>query len=170
MNQIQHFSAVMAEDAPANRLLKMVADEKGTIKLFVAEEGDTPDFFSTRSLKKDDKISVTVRGSIAWPVEAGEDLTAGSKVAVGEGGTVVVASSGGIGYVPAATESGRIASLIRSGSGTPGPQGPKGDKGDTGPQGPKGDKGEPGADGFPTEVEWNELVGRVDELEKGGAE
>lgn len=34
-----------------------------------------------------------------------------------------------------------------------------------GPEGPKGDRGEPGADGFPTEAQWNELVGRVQSLE-----
>lgn len=59
-----------------------------------------------------------------------------------------------------------------------GPRGPKGDKGETGAAGadstvagPKGDKGEPGAagatgaDGFPTEADWNALVGRVTALE-----
>ena len=40
-----------------------------------------------------------------------------------------------------------------------GERGPKGDKGD------KGDPGADGADGFPTEVEWNALVARVEALE-----
>ena len=43
--------------------------------------------------------------------------------------------------------------------GTPGSAGAKGDKGD------KGDPGADGADGFPTEVEWNALVARVEALE-----
>ena len=49
-----------------------------------------------------------------------------------------------------------------------GERGPKGDKGDPGAAGAKGDKGDPGADGadgFPTEVEWNALVARVEALE-----
>lgn len=52
--------------------------------------------------------------------------------------------------------------------GDPGVDGPKGDpgakgaKGDTGATGPKGD---PGADGFGTEVQYNELVARIEALE-----
>ena len=52
--------------------------------------------------------------------------------------------------------------------GDPGVAGPKGDpgakgaKGDTGAAGPKGD---PGADGFGTEVQYNELVARIEALE-----
>lgn len=49
--------------------------------------------------------------------------------------------------------------------GDPGAAGPKGDpgaKGDTGATGPKGD---PGADGFGTEVQYNELVARIEALE-----
>lgn len=52
--------------------------------------------------------------------------------------------------------------------GDPGVAGPKGDpgakgaKGDPGAAGPKGD---PGADGFGTEVQYNELVARIEALE-----
>lgn len=49
--------------------------------------------------------------------------------------------------------------------GDPGAKGAKGDpgaKGDTGATGPKGD---PGADGFGTEVQYNELVARIEALE-----
>ena len=61
--------------------------------------------------------------------------------------------------------------------GDPGADGAKGDKGDPGADGAKGDKGDPGAkgdpgtpgtdgtDGFPTEVQWDALVARVDALE-----
>lgn len=156
MEQIQHFPAVVAEDVSKNRLLKMAADSSGTIELSTAGEGDTPDFYSTRALKKGDKVTVTIRGAIAWPVEAGEEITAGSKVAVGEGGKIVAAESGGIGYIPSTVAAGGIANMIRTRSG---PQGP---------QGPKGDKGDPGKDGAPTQAEWDALVERVDALEGGG--
>ena len=46
--------------------------------------------------------------------------------------------------------------------GNPGADGAKGDKGD---KGDNGDPGAGGADGFPTEVEWNALVARVEALE-----
>lgn len=48
-----------------------------------------------------------------------------------------------------------------------GPKGDKGDKGDDGTEGAKGDKGNKGDPGFPTEEQWNELVGRVEKLEGG---
>lgn len=47
-------------------------------------------------------------------------------------------------------------------AGEAGPQGEKGEKGEPGAKGPAGPKGEPG---FPTEAQWNELVGRVAALE-----
>ncbi|MBG9768918.1 collagen-like protein [Bacillus vallismortis] len=65
--------------------------------------------------------------------------------------------------------------------GDPGEQGPKGDtgpqgpqgktgaqgpQGEAGPQGPKGDKGDSGKDGFGTEEQYNELVSRIEALEK----
>lgn len=62
--------------------------------------------------------------------------------------------------------------------GDPGERGPKGDtgpqgktgaqglQGEVGPQGPKGDKGDPGKDGFGTEEQYNELVSRIEALEK----
>src|SRR5699024_2070019 len=61
--------------------------------------------------------------------------------------------------------------------GDPGAKGAKGDpgakgaKGDPGVAGPKGDpgaagpKGDPGVDGFGTEVQYNELVARIEALE-----
>lgn len=55
--------------------------------------------------------------------------------------------------------------------GDPGVAGPKGDPGTNGAKGAKGDpgaagpKGDPGADGFGTEVQYNELVARIEALE-----
>lgn len=46
--------------------------------------------------------------------------------------------------------------------GPTGEAGPQGEKGEPGAKGPAGPKGEPG---FPTEAQWNELVGRVAALE-----
>lgn len=49
--------------------------------------------------------------------------------------------------------------------GTPGANGLDGADGADGAPGAKGDPGEKGADGFPTEVQWNDLVARVEALE-----
>ena len=60
------------------------------------------------------------------------------------------------------------AGAAKAAQGERGPKGDKGDKGDPGAAGAKGDKGDPGADGadgFPTELEWNALVARVEALE-----
>ena len=49
-----------------------------------------------------------------------------------------------------------------------GEQGPKGDPGAAGADGndgAQGAKGDPGADGFGTEVQYNELVARIEALE-----
>ena len=56
-------------------------------------------------------------------------------------------------------------------AGEKGDTGAKGAKGDTGAKGDKGDagakgaKGDPGKDGFPSQVEWEALVARVEALE-----
>lgn len=42
--------------------------------------------------------------------------------------------------------------------------GPKGEPGTPGTAGAKGDTGAAGADGFPSEVQWDALVARVDAL------
>lgn len=72
-----------------------------------------------------------------------------------------------------AAELNRIENGIATIELTPGPRGPKGDKGDAGAKGAKGDPGTPGTDGtdgFPTEVQWDALVARVDALEAPPAE
>lgn len=51
--------------------------------------------------------------------------------------------------------------------GVDGEQGPAGEPGADGETGPAG---KDGADGFPTEEQWNTLVGRVDKLEGGSDE
>ena len=79
-----------------------------------------------------------------------------------EGGTPITAAE--LNRIEAAG----AAKAAKGDKGDPGEQGPKGDQGDPGADGAKGDKGDPGADGadgFPTEVEWNALVARVEALE-----
>lgn len=57
---------------------------------------------------------------------------------------------------------------VQGPKGDPGAKGAKGDtgaKGDKGDAGAKGAKGDPGKDGFPSQVEWEALVARVEALE-----
>lgn len=49
--------------------------------------------------------------------------------------------------------------------GVPGQDGKDGSDGEQGPQGNPGQDGQDGADGFPTEEQWDELLGRVSALE-----
>lgn len=150
------FKAKVSENAEANRLLSLTGG-KGVPEISVTPAGSTPDFRSTSQLKSGQTITVTIANAPIWSVEAGQDLTAGAYVEVGEGGKIVAAAEGkGIGYVTDTVKAGKLAKLVRktSGSGGVGPAGPKGDKGATGPAGPagpKGDKGDPGATQFTAE-------------------
>ena len=145
------FEAIVTEDVQANRLLSM-SGGNGAPHISITEPGGSPDFVSTRELKENDVVDVAMKNNPVWDVEAGEDLSAGVYVEVGEGGVIVTAEDEGIGYVAEAIKEGDVAKLVRrasGGSGERGPAGPKGDKGDTGEQGPKGDKGDPGENGAP---------------------
>jgi len=131
------FKASVTEDVKVRRLLSLTGGN-GTPELSITEEGGSPDFVSTTELKSDTEVNVTMKNNPVWLVEAGEDLTAGTYVEVGEGGVIIASESTGIGYVAEAVEEGDTAQLVRQASGGGGEQGPKGDP---------GPKGEPGADG-----------------------
>lgn len=140
------FEAIVTEDVQSNRLLSM-SGGNGAPHISITVPGGNPDFVSTGELMENDVVNVTMKNNPVWNVEAGEDLSAGVYVEVGEGGVIVAADDVGIGYVAEAVKEGDVAKLVRQasgGSGERGPAGPKGDKGDAGDQGPKGDKGDPG--------------------------
>lgn len=161
------FKALVTEDVEANRLLSLSGgNEVPTIS--VTEAGGIPDFRSTGPIKADTEISVNLKSNPVWDVEAGEDLSAGQYVEVGEDGVIVASEGTGIGYVTKAVKEGDIAKLARKASGGAGEQGPKGDPGDPGPKGEPGAKGADGDDGFPTETQWNDLESRVEALEGEG--
>ncbi|MGE6379980.1 hypothetical protein [Peribacillus muralis] len=169
------FKALVLKNIEANRLLSLVGGN-GIPQISITEPGGVPDFRATGPLQEGQEVNVTMNNSPVWAVEAGDDLTAGTYVEVGEGGVIIASEGQGIGYIAEAVEASGIAKLVRktSGSAEQGPAGPKGDKGATGPAGPagkdgavgeKGDTGAKGADGFPTKELWDELVGRVEALE-----
>lgn len=136
------FKALVKEDVKANRLLSL-AGGNGMPEISITPVGETPNFRSNNDLEADTEVTVTLLNNPVWEIEAGEDLSAGSYVEVGEGGVIVASSGTGIGYVAEAVEEGAVAKLIRQSTGERGPQGPKGDKG------AKGDKGDPGKDAEP---------------------
>src|SRR5699024_1206797 len=164
------FRAVVTEDVQANRLLSLNSGN-GLPEISITEAGGTPDFRSTGPIDGDTEVSVKLQNNQVWDVEAGEDLSAGQYVEVGEKGVLVEPESTGIGYVAKAVNEGEVAKLVRKASGgsgergPQGPQGPPGKDGEDGEQGPAGKDGADGADGFPTEEQWNELEGRVEALE-----
>lgn len=165
------FKAKVTADTAAYRLMSI---NNGTemIEIAPTSAGGNPDFHSTREIKANEEVIVTVMDKPSWQVEAGADLEVGQQVEAGQGGVVVPSDNTGIGYVTKAVKAGEIANVFRQSSGgVPGPQGPVGPKGEKGPkgdQGPKGAKGDKGDPGFPTEAQWNELVGRVESLENAG--
>lgn len=154
-----NFKAKVTEDVQPNRLLSL-SGGNGIPTISITTPGETPDFKSTGELKAESEVTVTLKNEPVWEIEAGEDLSAGSTVKVGDGGTIVLAEGAGIGYVAEAVGAGELAKLVRKGSGgtgEQGPAGPKGDKGDKGdpgaagaqgPKGDKGDKGDPGDNQF----------------------
>lgn len=159
------FKALVTENVEPNRLLSLTGGN-GIPIISVTEPGGNPDFKSTGELTADSEVTVTLKNEPIWTVEAGEELSAGAYVEVGEAGVIVATEGTGIGYVAESVSEGGIAKLVRQssgGAGERGPQGPKGDKGDSGEQGPqgepgpkgdkgnKGDKGDPGDNQFTTE-------------------
>jgi Head fiber protein/Collagen triple helix repeat (20 copies) len=150
------FKAIVNQDVVANRLLSLAGNDGGVVSLSVTEPGAIPEFVSTGSLSAGQEVTVTMRDKPIWNVQAGEDLSAGTHVVVGQAGTVVAATDGeGIGYVAEDVATDGIASLVRKVSGIPGPQGPQGPQGETGPEGtqgetgPQGPKGDPGQNAEP---------------------
>lgn len=146
---MSNFKALVTEDAEPNRLLSLTGGN-GVPEISVTKPGGSPDFRSNGKLTADTQVTVTLKDNPVWNVEAGEQLSAGTYVEVGEGGVLVASESTGIGYVAAAVEAGGIAKLVRKssgGSGEPGPQGPKGEPGEKGDPGGPGPKGEPGTNG-----------------------
>ncbi|WP_040981088.1 hypothetical protein [Oceanobacillus jeddahense] len=144
------FKAVVTEEVKANRLLSLVGGN-GMLRISVTEPGGNPDFRSSGDLKEDMEVNVNLKNNPVWDVEAGEDLSAGAYVEVGEGGVLVASESTGIGYVAEGVNSGQIAKLVRQAGGGSGEQGPPGPEGPQGPKGDKGNKGDKGDSHFTEE-------------------
>lgn len=161
-----YLKAVTYEKIPKNRLVVLTVqgktedDDRTRIRL--AEKGEAPDFISTGSIEKGKEVTITITDKTNWEVETAEDVRSGVSVGTGAEGKLIEAVDGSvpqIGYTTKGASKGEVVSYVRnikSGSSE------KGEKGDPGPKGPKGD---PGKDGFPTEEQWNDLVGRVEALE-----
>lgn len=155
------FKCLVTEDVAPNRLLSM-AGGNGVPEIKITEAGGTPDFRSDGSLTADTQVNVILKNNPVWVVEAGEDLTAGTYVEVGEGGVLVASESTGIGYVAEAVAEGGLAKLVRKASGEPGPKGDPFTFEDFTPaqleslKGPKGDPGAPGKNGTDAEPQFTE--------------
>ncbi|WZY01594.1 head fiber protein [Bacillus sp. FSL W7-1360] len=173
------FRALIKEDVPSNRLL-VIAGGEGKVEVALATVGSTPDFHSKRTFEANQEVIVTIKNEAIWEIEAGEDLTAGTSVQVGNGGVLVSAENSGIGYVAESAKSGEVVKLVRRAAGGSGEQGPPGKDGKDGKDGRNGTDGQDGApgrngqdgkdgrDGFPTEEQWNAMDARVTALEEGG--
>lgn len=141
------FKATVTEDIDGNRLL-VKSENGGRINLAMATSGDSPQFVSTGNLEEGQEVTVVIKDSPSWIVEAGSEIKTGDEIGVGEGGTAI-ASDDGFGYAVNDAEEGELVEVIRQGLG--GSKGPKGDQGPEGPQGPKGDPGEDAEPQFTSE-------------------
>lgn len=184
---MSRFDAIVTEDVEARRLLSMTGGN-GAPHLSITEPGGTPDFVSTGALEESQTVSVTMRDNPIWEVEAGEEISAGAYVEVGEGGVLVVSEDEGIGYVTEAVDAGDIAMLVRQTSGGTGAPGRKGDPGSSayeiavdngfegtesewldslqGQRGQRGTKGDPGETQF-TESEVTALKALIEDDGEG---
>src|SRR5690625_2156985 len=141
------FKAVVSENIEANRLM-VKSRSRGLFGLSDAQSGDTPEFRSTGKLKEGQEVTVTIKDAISWEVEAGEEITAGADVGVGEGGTVVESDDRST-HAIKSVKTGEVVVVVRISSCGTGGKGPTGDPGPTGKPGPDGD---PGPDGKPGPV------------------
>lgn len=149
------FKALVTEDVKANRLLSLTGGN-GVPQISITDPGGTSDFRSSGELEAGTEVTVTLKNSPVWDVEAGEDLSAGQYVEVGEGGVIVASENAGIGYIAEAVESGEVAHLVRQSSGgTQGPRGPEG------PQGPPGNDGKDAEPQF-TQAQVDALLALID--------
>ena len=158
------FKASVTENVKVRRLLSL-AGGNGIPKLSITKEGGSPDFVSTTELKSDTEVNVSMKNNPVWSVEAGEDLSAGQYVEVGEGGVIVASESTGIGYVAEAVDEGGTAKLVRQASGEQGPKGDPGPKGEPGADGKDGATGPAGKDAEPqfTEEQVTALLALLEE-------
>ncbi|GGP07287.1 hypothetical protein [Oceanobacillus neutriphilus] len=165
------FKALVTEDVKANRLLSL-SGGNGIPQISITEAGGIPDFRSSGELEADTEVTVTLKNSPVWDVEAGEDLSAGEYVEVGEGGVLVASEEAGIGYITEAVEAGEVAQLVRqSGGGVQGPPGPKGDPftyDDFTTEQLESLKGDPGEDAEPqfTQAQVDALLALIDDGEE----
>lgn len=149
------FKALVTVDVKANRLLSL-SGGNGIPQISITEVGGIPDFRSSGELEADSEVTVTLKNSPVWDVEAGEDLSAGEYVEVGEGGVLVASEEAGIGYITEAVEAGEVAQLVRQSGGAQGPRGPEG------PQGPPGNDGKDAEPQF-TQAQVEALLALIDD-------
>src|SRR5699024_7320771 len=105
------FKVIVTEKVEANRLLSLTGGN-GIPQVSITPVGETPDFRSTGAIKADTEVNVTIKNNPIWQVEAGEDLSAGAYVEVGEGGVIVESETEGIGYIAETVGEGELAQLI----------------------------------------------------------
>lgn len=115
------FSALVHEDIPANRLvcfggLGSVPDrDPDTAYLRLAREEELPDLVATRALTAGETVTVEIKGSPYWTVEAAEDIWAGTLVTTAADGRLQIFKDGVqyIGYSTHSAKAGELVTFVR---------------------------------------------------------
>lgn len=118
------FKAKVVDNIPANRLVGLggvnrVGDlEEGweTIYLILAELGWIPDFVSTGELEEGQEVTITIKNSPTWTVEASERIPAGTLVQCDVDGRVKNYSTKDgsyIGYTTHSAKEGELVTFVR---------------------------------------------------------
>ena len=116
---MEKVKAIVVGDIPAHRLLWLITSEDGEMmRIKLPSKGGYPvDLVSTKPLKDGQEVTITIKGSKIWRVEAGEKVAPGDNVYADEDGRIVVHNSTylhSVGYVLDAGEEGDIVRMVRN--------------------------------------------------------
>src|SRR5690606_27172519 len=86
-----------------------------TIYLRLAREEELPDFVTTRALTAGETVTVEIKGSPYWTVEAAEDIWAGTLVTTAADGRLQTFKNGVqyIGYSTHSAKAGELVTFVR---------------------------------------------------------
>src|SRR5690606_21565460 len=111
------FSALVYEDILANRQVcfggigSVPGRDPDTVHLRLASEAELPAIVATGALTAGETVTVEIKGSPYWTVEAAEDIWAGTLVTTAADGKLQI-FKGGVQYIGYSTHSAKAGELV----------------------------------------------------------